>query len=250
MVRDFDEAFEDDEVEFEAPKKRTVVVEDDEDRPVAKKRSVAVDTDDDDDSEPVINGASALSKGWGAYDNVKSEDSPFATRLKVTDDPQIIKFLDDEPFAIWRQHWVERKGQKSFVCLSEIDERGCPLCDAGLRSSIRVAFNVVLLSPSEKPAIRSYEVGARVIDQLKNFHTDPRTGPLSKHFWAVSKSGKGATTATNHQLVKERDLEEWDIDALSESQLSAFMEKRYDASTVYITSRKDMLDIVKSELND
>ena len=169
MVRDFDDAFEDDEIEFESPKKSTAVIDEDDERPVAKKRTVAVADDDDDDSEPVLNGATALSKGWGAYDTVKSEESPFATRLKVEEDSQIIKFLDDEPFAIWRQHWVERKGQKSFVCLSEIDERGCPLCDAGLRSSIRVAFNVVLLSSSDKPAIRSYEVGARVIDQLKNF---------------------------------------------------------------------------------
>lgn len=98
--------------------------------------------------------------------------------------------------------------------------------------------------------LKSYEVGPRVIDQLKNFHTDPRQGPLSKHYWAVSRSGKGATSSTNHQLVKERDLEEWKIDALEDSDLKVFSKQAYTADIIPIPSRKDLMKIAMEELSD
>jgi hypothetical protein len=98
--------------------------------------------------------------------------------------------------------------------------------------------------------LKSYEVGPRVIDQLKNFHTDPRQGPLSKHFWAVSRSGKGATSATNHQLVKERDLEEWGIDLLTESDFKVLGKQAYGPDIIQIPARKDLLKIAMEELSD
>lgn len=206
-----------------------------------------IDTTDDDEQEvptPQAPKARTLVRGgWGSVDAVKNADSPFAQRLKVADEPSIIKFLNDEPYASWRQHWVERQGQKSFVCISDFDERGCPLCDSGDRPSVRIAFNVALLLPNEEPVLKSYEVGPRVIDQLKNFHTDPRTGPLSKHYWAVSKTGKGATTATSHQLVKDRDLEEWGITALDEIVIKTLVGKSYTADIISIPTRKDLTEI-------
>ena len=182
-----------------------------------------------------------IRSGWEGVSAVKTADSPYATRLRIEDEPIIVKFLSDEPYASWRQHWVERQGQKSFVCISEFDE--CPLCDAGNRPSIRIAFNVVLLASDGAHALRSYEVGPRVIDQLKNFHNDPRTGPLAKHYWAVSKTGKGATSATAHQLVRERDLEEWGMNALTVDELNYWEEKAYTADIIQIPSRKDLLDV-------
>lgn len=192
-------------------------------------------------SKPV--GRTLVRGGWGSVDAVKNADSPFAQRLKVSEEPIIIKFLNDEPYASWRQHWVERPGQKSFVCIADFDERGCPLCDSGDRPSVRVAFNVALLIPNEEPILKSYEVGPRVIDQLKNFHTDPRTGPLSKHYWAVSKTGKGATTATAHQLVKDRDLAEWGIDMMTDDVVKAMVSRAYTADIISIPNRKDLIEI-------
>ena len=195
-----------------------------------------------------VSGRTLIRGGWGGVDSVKNADSPFAQRLKVTEEPQIIKFLSDEPYASWRQHWVERQGQKSFVCISDFDDHGCPLCDAGSRPSVRIAFNVALLIPNEEPLLKSYEVGPRVIDQLKNFHTDPRTGPLSKNFWAVSKTGKGATSATAHQPVKERDLEEWGIASLDDAVLASLVQKAYTADIISIPNRKDLLQIASEDL--
>ena len=139
---------------------------------------------------------------------------------------------------------MERTGQKSFTCIANIDERGCPLCESGNKPSNKFAFNVALLIPNEEPVLRSYEVGTRVIDQLKNFNDDPRQGPLPKHYWAVSRSGKGATTATNHQLVKARDLEEeWGVQDLSDAELTKFLRLAYTDEIVPIPNRKDLLAV-------
>lgn len=205
---------------------------------------------EDSEEETPVTAARVIRRGWGAAEAVKHADSPFAQRLRVTEDPIVIKFIEDEPYASFRQHWIERPGQKSFTCIADIDPKGCPLCDAGLRPSTRFAFNVILLSSDSEPSVKSYEVGPRVIDQLKNFHNDPRQGPLSKHYWAVSRSGKGATSATNHQLVKDRDLEEWGLNSLSESDLKGLRTASYGPEIIQIPNRKDLQQIVIDDLDD
>lgn len=220
-----------------------------EDESGSTSRTMQLVVEDAEEATPA-NTARVIRRGWGAAEAVKHADSPFAQRLRVTEDPIVIKFIEDEPYASFRQHWIERPGQKSFTCIADIDPKGCPLCDAGLRPSTRFAFNVILLSNDSEPSVKSYEVGPRVIDQLKNFHNDPRQGPLSKHFWAVSRSGKGATSATNHQLVKDRDLEEWGLEALSEADLKNLRSKSYGPEIIQIPSRKDLQQIVVDDLDD
>ena len=146
-------------------------------------------------------------------------------------------------------HWVERQGQKSFTCISDLHQQGCPLCDAGHRASARFCFNVALISDGEA-VLKSYEVGPRVIDSLKNFHQNPTMGPLSKHYWAISRSGKGPTSQTNHQLVRERDLEEdWDMSPISEDSLASLKRSCYDESIVPIPQRKTLAEIAAEELS-
>ena len=219
-----------------------------EDAPVRATSGLSLKVEDAE--EAPASGSRIIRRGWGAAEAVKHADSPFAQRLRVMDDPIVIKFLEDEPYASFRQHWVERSGQKSFTCIADIDPKGCPLCDAGSRPSTRFTFNVVLLSSDSEPTVKSYEVGPRVIDQLKNFHNDPRQGPLSKHYWAVSRSGKGATSATNHQLVKDRDLEEWGLQALTVEDVKDFRSKAYGPEIISIPARKDLQQIVVEDLGD
>lgn len=188
-----------------------------------------------------------IKRGWGAAEQVKNADSAFAQRLKISEEPIIIKFLEDEPYASFRRHWIERQGQKSFTCVGDFDPKGCPLCDIGNRPSTQFAFNVVQITDGE-PLNKSFEIGNRVIDQLKNFHTDPRQGPLSKHYWAVSRTGKGTTSATNLQMVKERDLEdEWNVSPLSESDLSRLSRTSYDPEIIPITDRKTLQTVAAEE---
>lgn len=191
--------------------------------------------------------ARKISSGWRAAEEVKSASSSFAQRLKVTEEPTIIKFLEDEPYASFRQHWVERQGQKSFTCIEDLDPNGCPLCDAGHRPATRFAFNVLQLEPGVEPSVRSYEVGPRIIDQLRNFHTDPRQGPLTKHYWAVSRTGKGATSQTNHQMVKERDLEDGEWEGISPVDAAEFKGQCYTPDIIPIPDRKTLRSVALEE---
>ena len=190
-----------------------------------------------------------LRGGWNQVDALKSADSNYAQRLKVTEDVQIIKFLDDEPFAAWHQHWIEREGQKSFICLRDLEDRGCPLCGTGNRPSQRIAFNVALLAIGTKPSVRSFEVGPRVVDQLRNLNKAPQTGPLTKHYWAVSRTGKGATTSYNLQVIRERDLaEEWSVEPISEDAMVKIRDERYDSSIMKVPTYADLLSIAAEDL--
>ncbi len=229
--------------------------DDDDDAAVEAKpsrRSSTETLDEGGGEEPVpADAARKIKRGWGAAEETRSADSPFAQRLKVTGEPQVIRFLEDDPYTSFRQHWIERQGQKSFTCTSSIHAKGCPLCDAGDRPSARFCFNVALLSEDGEALNKSYEVGPRVVDALKNFHQDARQGPLPKHYWAVSKTGKGSSSNTQHQLVKATDLEEdWDLEPLSEKQMAGLKEKVYDASIVSIPSYKTLSTLAAEELGN
>jgi hypothetical protein len=56
-------------------------------------------------------------------------------------------------------------------------------------------------------------VGVRLLTQLGKLNDDPKTGPLDRQYWAVSKSGEKSKTTYSVMMVKDRDLaEDWDID--------------------------------------
>lgn len=190
-----------------------------------------------------------LRGGWQQVDALKSADSNYAQRLKVSEESQVIKFIDDEPFAAWHQHWVERDGQKSFVCIRDLEERGCPICELGNRPSQRIAFNVVLLSIGATPVLRSLEVGPRVVDQLRNLNKAPQTGPLAKHYWAISRTGKGATTSYNLQVIRERDLSEWKLEALTEETIAKLSQDKYDSSIIKVPTYAELLAIASEDHN-
>ena len=200
--------------------------------------------------ETLASAGRVIKRGWSAADSTRSADSPFAQTLKLTEKHQLIKFDEDDPYASYHQHWIERTGQRSFVCLAQIDPLGCPLCDAGNRPSARFSFNVLLLSPDGEALRRSFDVGARVLDQLKNFHNDPRQGPLTKNYWSLSRTGTKSSSSTSIQLVKERDLaEDWPgYEALTADDLAAQRATAYTNSIVGITPRKTLQSIAAEEL--
>jgi hypothetical protein len=205
-------------------------------KPVRRREAAPAAPMEDEEVTPKLQ----IRGGWGEADKVNNADSGFAQRLTVKDEPQIVKFLVAEPYASFRQHWVERAGQRSFTCLSDT-EKGCPLCDVGHKTATRFCFNVAVLTEGEEPELRSWEVGPRVMTQLKNFHTDPRQGPLDKNFWAISKTGKGKTTNT---VVKERDLEsDWNLTAITDVQLKDLQGRQYTADIVQVNTRKSLLDV-------
>jgi hypothetical protein len=231
--------FEDDEQEFQPVVRKKPAISKDDDEITAKPRPARVADEDD-----APKARRVVRSGWSGVDSVKTGDSNYAVRLKLTEDTQIIRFIGDAPYASYGQHWLERSGQKSFVCIGE----DCPLCKAGSRPSKRHNFNVALLTEGEEPALRSLEIGPRVIDQLKNFHNSDRTGPLDKHYWAISRTGKGATSSTLLQMVKAADLEEWGLAAITSDQLTELEENAYTEEIIQVPSKRDLMQIASEEL--
>jgi len=233
--------FEDDEQEFQ-PVVRKKPAQQTGNAEITRNPRPSIVLEEDGEASPKVR--KVVRSGWSGVDSVKTGDSNYAVRLKLSEDTQIIRFIGDAPYASYGQHWLERSGQKSFVCIGE----DCPLCKAGNRPSKRHNFNVALLTEGEDPALRSLEIGPRVIDQLKNFHNSDRTGPLDKHYWAISRTGKGATSSTLLQMVKAADLEEWGLTPLTSDQLAEFAETAYTEDIIQVPSKRDLVQIASEEL--
>lgn len=210
--------------------------------------------DDDGDTADEFNETQArkqISRGWGRAEQVKSQSSAFAEKFTPDATVRLVKFLDDEPYTSYQYHWLEgREGQKSFTCIDKLHPKGCPLCSAGSKAAAQFCFNVAVFVDGDW-VNKSYQGGSRLFDQLKAFHQDDKTGPLSKGYWAISKTGKKGSTTTNTNPVKERDLEEdWAARAISDKEAAALDKGKYDASIVYIPKRETLLDIASEELGD
>jgi hypothetical protein len=197
---------------------------------------------DSEDATPKV--GTTVQQGWDAFDTlVKSETTEFPTDFRFSEEPQLVKFLEDHPFASYEQHWIERpKGKKSFVCIGE----SCPLCDVlGDKPRGKFAFNVLVLS-GETQGVQILTAPPSLARQIKKAHEDERKGPLNKEFWEISRLGTGPTTQYTLNFVRGRDLaEEWKMsnDAVQEFVAAAVP---FTAEVIRETPRSEMLEVARS----
>lgn len=184
--------------------------------------------------------------GWGAASKLlkaKDKVSAYPTDVKFSEQPVLVRFLEDGPFMPYEQHWIDRtEGKRSFVCLG--DE--CPLCTiAGDRPRAKFAFNVLVLS-EEEPNVQILTAPITLARILFAAHEDPKRGPLTKHDWAISRLGTGRDTQyTVERVRRETDLvEEWELDPRKIDEIAAKAVK-YDASAVYISPREELLEVAR-----
>lgn len=188
--------------------------------------------------------------GWANAQKQKDAASPFPSRLDLSEGPAVVKFLGDEggaPYVSYRAHWINeiRQGNRQFTCLDDIDDRGCPLCDAGHRPSTRSHFNVALLSKDEEPALKSFEVGPTVFDQISSYHQNELTGPMDRYFWHIERK-KGAGNRYTYTFIKQvaSDLEEagYSIDTSNVGPL-------WDESSLVVKSWEDLSAVAREFLD-
>ena len=186
-----------------------------------------------------------VQEGWDAADALlKVETSEFPTDFRFSEEPQLVKFLQDRPFATYEQHWIERpKGKKSFVCLGD----GCPLCEIlGDKPRGKFAFNVLVLSGDE-PTVQVMTAPPSLARQIKKAHDDERKGPLDKEFWEVSRLGTGPQTQYTLNYVRGRDLaEEWKLSIDDVMELVANAAPLTAEEVVRETPRSELLEIARS----
>lgn len=173
-------------------------------------------------------------RGWDALKNERARRGGGAHRLQVKDRQVIIRFLEDEPFAVYRQHWV---GNRSYSCAG----KNCPLCDGGYDTRAMALFNVVDLSTGEN---MYWEAGPNAAKAIIDLTERPQTTPINKEglYFAVTRSkqsnGFFAFTLTP---IKERDLaEDYGEEALTPEELKEAAEHLFDHSVISASSIADL----------
>lgn len=184
--------------------------------------------------------------GWAGHEEMRKESSAFTQNLKLTEEPVLVKILDDEPAVAFLQHWIERPGKRSWVCRKKT-ERGCPLCDIGDKPKEQLLFNVVVMGPV--PEIKPWVLGVKGGEFLKKKANDPRKGPLTRHYWELSMSGGGkrggGTVNYDFDTVHAEDLvENWGVQPLSADKLEKFQAKRFGVESIGMTSYESLEEIV------
>lgn len=197
--------------------------------------------EDSADIQPKV--GTTVQKGWDAVDDRIQPVGDFPTDFRFTEEPQLVKFLEDEPFAVYEQHWIERpKGKKSFVCIGD----NCPLCDVlGDKPRGKFAFNIFVLS-GDVEGVQILTAPPTLLRQLRKIAEDDRKGPLSREYWEVSRLGMGPTTSYNLNFVRGRDLEEeWKLSSDAAQELVATAVP-FTAEVIRETPRSEMLEVARS----
>lgn len=199
-------------------------------------------SEEEETREPRID---TVRSGWGARKEMAT-GGDFPDRLKLSDEPTLIKFLEDEPYAVFRQHWLDEIAakRKSYTCI----EDDCPLCAIGDKPKLQVGFNVAALVKG-KWVHHTYTAATMASEMWEGKATGPH-GPLPKHFWAAVMTGKTKQTKqTTADVVRERDLEEeWGITPPSPEDIAKVAEKCVDKSSVPKSTRTQLQDLA-DELN-
>lgn len=215
------------------------------------------------DDEDVV--ADSVLSGWGGAKQTKADmPSDFAQSFTIPEgDPTIIKFLQHEPFAIYKQHWAEwlPKGSKlSYVCPNTRERKVCPICAKGDRPQAKYCFNIADFTDPENPTNSVLVVGFKLSTMLEKMDADRRNGPLDRAdlYFAINKTGaegsrgrRGGTVQTNIIPVKERDLEQdWDIQPLAEDELNVLLANAYGKADMVSKTTMATLEEVADSMED
>ena len=213
--------------------------------PITKPAVEVADYLEEDSAEIQPKVGTTVQEGWDAAEALlKVETSEFPTDFRFSEEPQLVKFLQDRPFATYEQHWIERpKGKKSFVCIND----GCPLCEIlGDKARGKFAFNVLVLSDGE-PTVQVLTAPPSLARQIKKAHDDERKGPLDKEFWEISRLGTGPTTQYTLNFVRGRDLtEEWKLSQDNVNDAVANAVSFTAEEVVRETPRSELLEIART----
>lgn len=194
---------------------------------------------DDEDDEPTqpsrpkmsTGPATRIRRGFTEGQKQMDSTSSFAQTFKPDEKSQVIKFLEKDPYASFRRHWIETRNDQNqttnrpYTCPLSFDDP-CPLCEVGDRPQATSSFNVAVIGDDGQVILRSWDVGARLFNVLKGYANDPKIGPLTKGYFIVSKTGKKSNVQYNVSPVRAASLQE-DYDTPVPDQAAL------DALTVY-----------------
>jgi len=190
--------------------------------------------------------STAVQSGWDAAEKLVTNLAEFPSEYKHSETFQLVRFIDQTgPFANYRQHFLKEKteGRRSYVCIGD----NCPLClKLGDKPETKRAFTIVNLTA--KPYQRQMLIATpRLYKTLHAGEFSPQ-GPLTRNYWALSRTGQKQQTVYNLMAVKGRDLaEDW---ALNEAEVEGALVnfKPFERSEIREDSHAALLEIAESLL--
>jgi hypothetical protein len=200
------------------------------------------------EARPAQASSTAVQSGWDAAEKLVAASGDFPTEFKFNEGEfSVIKFLDPNgPFAIYKQHFLQQKtvGKRSYVSLGAND----PLCvKLGSKPEDKRAFTIANLSAPGGPQRQMLIASPRLYKTLHAAHFSP-AGPLTKNYWAVSRTGKMQQTVYHLTPIKGRDLmEDWQIDEAEVEKVIADM-KPYERSVIKEHTWAELDEIANSLL--
>lgn len=220
--------------------RRASAADDDEEETTGTPENVDDDGLDDEDENEETGRATAVLTGRSGARATRSMGTNYANEFKFEKGQKsLIKFLEDESFASYRQHWVEKKGKKSYICIG----KGCPLCANGDTPSPKFAFNIYSFETSE---VKALIAGPMLLDVIEDAVEDTKTKQLTSGFWSISRSGKGNKTSYACTPVKPRDLEEdWGV-TLDDAEATYADAVPYKASIFKVPTRTELSKVARA----
>lgn len=181
-------------------------------------------------------------RGFGSFEQKRAKASDRADEFKPGfDNKVLIKFLEEEPFDSYNQHWIEPQDlpsgvkRRSYICTDDeyYDDKGwdgCPLCEIGESAKTYSLFNVLDLTNPRKPEVKVWTAPPGVSDKLERASREKKTSPLNREdlYWEVELIKKSNKSEWEIFPVKARDLQEdFDIEPFEADELDDFAQKLF-----------------------
>jgi hypothetical protein len=204
------------------------------------------------DDRPQANATALVGSGWDAAEAMSPQSSEgFPSEYKHSEQPQVVKFIDQNgPFATFKMHFISGKpGKKSYICLNSKGGNDCPLCSVlHNKAEDKRAFTVINYSAEGGAEKQILVATPRFYKSLHLAHFSPQ-GPLTKNYWAISRTGKMQTTVYHMQAIKSRDLQEdWNIDE-AKAEATASSATSFGATLYRENSYAELLEIAQEMMN-
>src|SRR5258708_5185950 len=129
--------------------------------------------------------------------------------------------------------------------------KSCPLCAVGDRPKPQDWFNVIEMS--EEPVLKVWYCSADPAKAIKARADHKRTSPINRPglYWMASK--KMASNGFNEYSVdpiKEDELSDWGVTALTDVQIKEFQGKAYGPDRVQVPAKAELQEIVDQYFQD
>lgn len=137
----------------------------------------------------------------------------YTEEFRFTEDPQVIRFTDDDNIGVYGRHWVQLPGvagKRSYICFDDVTgldpaPKRCPLCQrAGSKPETNWFYSIINFSHPDGPTKQLMPVKVRANNTVEAVSKSRRS--LTSRFWSAWKTGKDQSTIYTLQPIDDDDI--------------------------------------------